>query len=309
MTEQGIVVRYFPDKGFGFIQREGKEDIFFHKADYPKGVAPREGDRLEFDGVPGKEGQKPRARNIKVLERGAEEPKTKITSQPKSKELEVGWSFTYSEKSDSLLVFPVLTRGGQPVKETHVRLRANRKQIKEPAPVASTDKHGECYFRVPLKAGEKSCDLVAQVDDQSFSKLWELGQDFESAQSHGSKGLKSDTVDQDDKDRLQIHIDNPDAKGKILVIIEDTKKTGPGKTVKIRVTSRVDFSGEMISPETKNIPKGISFEQQISVGSRLVFLIDIGRAIESIFTVELLETGETKRELVYKGLPKKTGRK
>jgi cold shock CspA family protein len=47
--EQGIVKRFYPDRGFGFIGRTGDQDLFFHIHDVEPGDGViREGGRVEF---------------------------------------------------------------------------------------------------------------------------------------------------------------------------------------------------------------------------------------------------------------------
>lgn len=59
MRQQGAVKWFNESKGFGFIQDDGGEDIFVHfsaiQADGFKTLA--EGDRVEFDVVPGTRGR------------------------------------------------------------------------------------------------------------------------------------------------------------------------------------------------------------------------------------------------------------
>lgn len=55
------------DRGFGFISREQGDDVFVHFSNI-EGDGHRsltEGDRVEFDAVPGRKGEE--ARNVRVL--------------------------------------------------------------------------------------------------------------------------------------------------------------------------------------------------------------------------------------------------
>ena len=50
MREQGVIKRFYQDRGFGFIGRAGKQDVFFHIHDVEPGAAEiREGGRAEFE--------------------------------------------------------------------------------------------------------------------------------------------------------------------------------------------------------------------------------------------------------------------
>lgn len=46
----GVVKWYNPDKGYGFIQVEGREDVFVHRSEVEKaGLRLYEGDSIEFE--------------------------------------------------------------------------------------------------------------------------------------------------------------------------------------------------------------------------------------------------------------------
>ncbi|NMC59257.1 MAG: type III-B CRISPR module RAMP protein Cmr6 [Candidatus Methanofastidiosa archaeon] len=66
MSERGKVKFYNSKKGFGFIEREGKDDVHFRRDSF-KGKAPSEGDDVEFDVV--KQTRGPHAKNLKITQR------------------------------------------------------------------------------------------------------------------------------------------------------------------------------------------------------------------------------------------------
>lgn len=67
---KGKVKWFNAEKGFGFIEREGDTDVFVHySAIQSKGFRTlNEGDVVEFDVEPGKNGKGPQAANVNVVE-------------------------------------------------------------------------------------------------------------------------------------------------------------------------------------------------------------------------------------------------
>lgn len=65
--ENGTVKWFNPDKGFGFITREGGDDVFVHHSAIQGGGfrTLNEGERVEFDVVQGQKG--PAAENVVKL--------------------------------------------------------------------------------------------------------------------------------------------------------------------------------------------------------------------------------------------------
>ena len=60
---KGVVRRFSPEKGYGFITLDGGQDVFVHR-DHIRGGTLREGDRVSLDTIDTQKG--PAARNVTV---------------------------------------------------------------------------------------------------------------------------------------------------------------------------------------------------------------------------------------------------
>lgn len=68
MIQSGKIKNYHQERGFGFIQNDQGQDIFFHIKDFPKGVLPQVGERLTFAIAQDKKSNKTKAVNITRLD-------------------------------------------------------------------------------------------------------------------------------------------------------------------------------------------------------------------------------------------------
>jgi len=62
----GTIKWYNAQKGFGFIEVDGQNDIFIHRSQVPEGLYLNEGDKVTFDVEEGQKG--PQAVNVKKTE-------------------------------------------------------------------------------------------------------------------------------------------------------------------------------------------------------------------------------------------------
>ena len=70
---QGSVIFYNQGRGFGFIKREGMDDLFFHHTGIEDSDHnPQMNDIVSFEVVPGREG-KEKAVNVRKVEEKSEE--------------------------------------------------------------------------------------------------------------------------------------------------------------------------------------------------------------------------------------------
>ena len=67
MTEKGTVKWFNNEKGYGFIAREGGDDVFVHFSNIQSNGyrTLEEGQRVEFDVAPGRKGEE--AQNVRVV--------------------------------------------------------------------------------------------------------------------------------------------------------------------------------------------------------------------------------------------------
>ena len=62
---QGKVKFFDPDRGFGFISRDGGEDVFVHVSNLQAGETLTEGQTVEFEVGPGRKSEE--AKNIRSV--------------------------------------------------------------------------------------------------------------------------------------------------------------------------------------------------------------------------------------------------
>jgi len=80
-TATGKIKTFNEKRGFGFIEREGEDDLFVHVTDL-RGAGPRElhvGDQVSFEVAPSNKG--PRAVNVRVQIAVNEKPFTPSTRE------------------------------------------------------------------------------------------------------------------------------------------------------------------------------------------------------------------------------------
>jgi CspA family cold shock protein len=69
--ERGVIKKYFPEKGYGFVQPDfGDSDLFVHIREVSPGVVPRDGDRCVYEVAISKRTGRPVATNVKIIAAG-----------------------------------------------------------------------------------------------------------------------------------------------------------------------------------------------------------------------------------------------
>ena len=65
--QQGIIRRYFDDRGYGFLQPDsGGSDLFFHVRAFTVLVEPKENQRVEYDVAIDRNGRE-QAKNLRLM--------------------------------------------------------------------------------------------------------------------------------------------------------------------------------------------------------------------------------------------------
>ena len=168
--EKGTVINFNLQKGFGFIKRTGKADLFFHQTALSKGQTVEEGDLVQFEEKIDPNTQKPRAEKVQIVSR-------KHVQSKELKILTIKWTFgdpIILEEGIQMPIWLTFTRGNKPASGLVVTLVCNNVQEQYPAENPTTDGQGMVFFYTYLHRDTKLAVLVAQTENQAFTYGWEL---------------------------------------------------------------------------------------------------------------------------------------
>lgn len=165
MAEKGKVTKVSP-KGFGFVSRVSGRDLFVPSFEL-RSVGAGVGDEVEFEEIddPKNPGKKMASKLVVVAKAAPAAP-------PTPPALGVTWKFG-EFVTGFLPVMITVMRGTTAALGMVVRLIANGKKVKTPKAELSPDALGTVTFVVELAQDAKQCVLMAQIDGQLISKLWE----------------------------------------------------------------------------------------------------------------------------------------
>ncbi|MBX4186741.1 MAG: cold shock domain-containing protein [Candidatus Doudnabacteria bacterium] len=192
--KKGKIIRLGTDhsgsfKGFAFVRADDdRTETFVHRSAYPHGMQIMEGDVIEYEIEDTDKG--PRAKDVKVLERGSSPPPIPKASPPGpasptvtagSQEIEVLWEKVgppiKQGNSQFLPITLTLKSDKQLPAGIEVTLTANGKGVKDPSPKPSPDGKGQVEFLVPMK-NETVYALATDVKVdgkkvKTLTRIWE----------------------------------------------------------------------------------------------------------------------------------------